>query len=168
MKRLTWLIGPPGAGKSTFAKHGSHGFSRVVEFNRLLFPIVKGTGITDGILSANHQLVKLIRDLELRPENIAEKPVLVVAGILNADVLFPVSDLEEVWLILPEKQLWKKQFEMRPSDSGEANEYFENYKDFPWSEKWYDEYSTWTQKDFPVKKIEIEHDVSFLGRRHYD
>ena len=168
MKRLTWLIGPPGAGKSTFAKQGSHGFSRVVEFNRLLFPLIRNTKITTGILTANHQLLKLIRDLELRPENMEEKPLLVVAGILDADFLFPISDNEEVWLILPEKQVWKKQFEMRPSDSCEGKDYYEAYTDFSKSEKWYNDYATWIQKGLPVKKIETMHNSLLLGKRHYD
>lgn len=168
MKRITWLIGPPGAGKSTFAKHGSHRYDRIIEFNEILFSIIKNTCINQGILSANNQLVKLIRDIELRPENISEKPVLVVAGILNAEVLYPVSHLEDVWLILPEKQLWKKQFEMRPVDSDSAKLYYENYNDFSWSERWYDEFATWTEKSLPLKKLEIKHDISLLGRRHYE
>ncbi len=168
MKRLTWLIGPPGVGKSTFAKTGAHGFSRVVEFNTILFPLIKQTGFTAGILTANHDLVKLVRHLELRSENISADPLLVVAGILSEDFLFPLSEHEEVWLILPERNTWKMQFSMRPPDFDDGKKYFENYTDFAWSEKWYDEYATWVQKGFQVKRIEIEHDISLLGRRHYD
>ena len=168
MKRLVWLVGPPGAGKSTFIKKVNHGYSRVAEFNSILFPLLKNTKINSGVKTANNQLVQLIRELELRAENIEENPLLVVAGIVNSEILFPLSSHEEVWLLLPIKDNWKRQFELRPIDPDYSKEYFENYDDYSTSEKAYDTFRLWLEVGLPIKQIEFTYDISLLGKRHYD
>lgn len=167
MKRITWLVGPPGAGKSTFASNNLHGFNRVAELNRMMFPILKNTHINKGILTANNQLVQLIRKLELRKENMAEQPLLIVAGIISSEILFPLSQNEEVWLLLPKMENWKRQFEMRPLDNDNSKDYFENYSDYAFSEKAYYEFASWKDRGFPLKLVDFSHDISLLGKRHY-
>lgn len=168
MKRITWLVGPPGSGKSTFAQHAQHGYTRVVEFNRMLFPLVAGTSINSGILAANHRLVQLIREVELRSENLAESPVMVVAGLVDRSVLFPVSELEEVWLLLPPREQWLHQFRNRPLDSNLSGSYAESYSDLAYSEQWYAEFETWEGLGLPIRKIDIQYQEGLIGRRHYD
>ncbi|HRI71897.1 MAG TPA: hypothetical protein PK156_47015, partial [Polyangium sp.] len=132
MKRLTWLVGPPGSGKSTWA-NALRSQHRVVEFNEMLAPLVMPARIRKGVLTANAALVNLVRNLELHPENRSLPPPLVVAGLVPEDALFPISEDEEVLLLLPERSRWEKQLHNRPIGSGSLRQ----YDDFPYAAQWY-------------------------------
>ena len=146
--RLTWLVGPPGAGKSTFAAVANHGFDRVVELTEILAPLVEPVGIQKGVLSANQRLVELIRELELRDENRALAPLLVVAGIVPRACVLPVREDEAVWLLLPDRERWERQFDERPA----GEKLRPQYKDRVYAERWYDEFCSW-EHDANVRRV---------------
>lgn len=159
MKRLTWLVGPPGSGKSTFARRQRE-WSRSVELTAMLGPLVNEHRIRKGVLAANGQLVAVIRGIELRPENVSLPPLLVVAGLLPEEALFPVADDEEVLLMLPDRERWERQLRARPADGGSSRQ----YDDVAYSALWYERFEGWIRVGRPVRRVETAFEAELLGR----
>lgn len=160
MKRLTWLVGPPGSGKSTWV-NAQRPHRRVVELNELLAPLVNPARLRKGILRANGALVRLLRDLELHPENRGLPPLLIVGGLVPEDVLFPLGADEEVLLLLPERERWEEQLRRRPTDAAGSHA----YDDYAYARQWYDRFTTWPEQGFPFTRLEIPYRPELLGRR---
>lgn len=159
MRRLTWLVGPPGAGKSTYARNVSGGV-RVVEFTAMLGPLVDPLRVRRGVLTANAHLVAAVRAVELHPDNAALPPILVVAGLVSEDALFPLSAVEEVVLLLPERARWEAQLQARPARGGSSAQ----YDDLAYSQQWYGRFEEWVERGLPLRRAEIPFDASLLGR----
>lgn len=159
MKRITWLVGPPGAGKSTFARRQRE-FSRVVELNAMLGPLVDPLRLRKGVLSANGALVRAVRHVELHPENAAAPSLLVVAGLVPEDALFPVTAVEEVLLLLPERARWERQLHSRPPGGGTSGQ----YDDYAYSALWYERFQEWISRGLPLTRIETPFDESLVGQ----
>lgn len=159
MKRLTWLVGPPGAGKSTYVeRHTDRPYA--VEFTSMLGPLVDSRRIRKGVLQANAALVQAVRSVELHPENAAGPPVLVVAGLVPESALFPLSDDEEVLLLLPPREQWRLQLRRRPSAGTRSRE----YDDYAYSETWYDRFEDWVARELPVRRLSVPFDANLIGR----
>jgi hypothetical protein len=158
MKRLTWLVGPPGSGKSTWA-NGLRGQRRVVELTEMLGPLVDPVRMRKGILRANGALVQIVRDLELHPDNRPLPPLLVVAGIAPEDALFPIRDDEEVLLLLPQRDRWQAQLRQRPASGGSSGQ----YDDYAYAEQWYDRFASWPARGLPATRIEVPFNAGLLG-----
>ncbi|UQA58609.1 ATP-binding protein [Polyangium aurulentum] len=159
MKRLTWLVGPPGSGKSTWA-NGLRAQCRVVEFTEMLGPLVNSARIRKGVLRANGALVRLVRELELHPENLGLPPVLVVAGLVPEDALFPLGEHEEALLLLPPRERWEEQLRRRPTGGGSSGQ----YDDYEYAEQWYGRFSAWQARGFPCTRLELPHQPGLLGK----
>jgi hypothetical protein len=157
--RLTWLVGPPGAGKSTFAWR-QRDFARSVELTAMLGPLVDPLRIRKGLLTANGKLVEAIRAIELHPDNAALPPLLVVAGLVPEDCLFPLRPREQVWLLLPDRANWELQLRSRPADAGPSQQ----YDDFEYAAIWYDRFRDWQARDLPIRQIDVEFEPSLIGR----
>ena len=159
MKRLTWLVGPPGSGKSTWA-NGLRCQTRVVELTDMLGPLVNPVRMRKGVLRANAALVRLVRELELHPENRALPPLLVVAGIVPEEALFPLGDDEAVLLLLPPRERWEEQLRRRPTDGGSSGQ----YDDYAYAAEWYDRFSLWPARGLACTLLDLPFDPELLGR----
>jgi energy-coupling factor transporter ATP-binding protein EcfA2 len=170
VKRLTWLIGPPGAGKSTFAWHLQKSFSRIVEFDQMLGPLIKPHQITKGIKRANDHLIQVVRQIELIPENLKLPPLLAVAGVINPDQLLPLSPHEEIWAISIPKERWFGQLKRRPTQNGDLrrSQADGGYLDFDFAEKAYDQLAIWVVTHPETKIIETQFESDWLGKTHHE
>jgi hypothetical protein len=160
MKRLTWLVGPPGAGKTTWAKTQASPSHRIVELDAMLAPILEPSGIHQGVLHANGQLVQLIRELELRPENFQRPPLLVVAGLVPEEALFAGGPHEEIWLLLPPRERWERQLHERPQHHGSRH----YYSDYVYAAKWYERFERWPDSGRNVVQIATPYYPELLGK----
>lgn len=159
MRRLTWLLGPPGAGKTTFAL-GQREIPRTVELNAMLEPLVDDLPLRKGVLSANGCLVQAVRHVELHPDHANQPALLVVAGLVAEDALFPLGPFEEVLLLLPERARWERQLHARPVGSGPAAQ----YDDYAYAALWYARFEDWIARGLPVRRIDVSFDERLIGR----
>ncbi|MDP3151454.1 MAG: hypothetical protein Q8N23_02210 [Archangium sp.] len=155
MKRLTWLVGPPAAGKTTWVKTLD---CAVVEFNEMLAPLIEPQRLRKGVLSANGHLVGAVRAVLLHAENVALPPTLVVAGMVAETILFPVSEDEDVWLLLPERARWERQLLARPVNGGATGQ----YDDYEYARLWYERFSSWPGR-LPVVTIDAPYRQELIG-----
>jgi hypothetical protein len=159
MKRISWLVGPPGSGKSTWA-NAQRARGRVVELTDMLAPLINPPRVRKGVLHAKGALVRLVRDLELHPENRALPPLLVVVGLAPEDALFPVGEDEEVLLLLPPRERWMEQLHRRPVGAGA----WAQYDDYAYAEQWYDRFTSWVSRGLPCARLDLPYQPELLGQ----
>jgi hypothetical protein len=153
MKRLTWVVGPPAAGKSTWAAGLLAGPQppRVLELADMLHPLVDPSRPRKGMLQAKGLLMQAIRRVELDPDNGGLPPLVVLTALVVEEQLFPLSADEQVLLLLPPREQWERQFlgrahghapGSRPMSLQEARE-------------WYERYLAWGDKGLPYSPLHV-------------
>ena len=110
--RVAWLLGAPGAGKTTFAcvlmdlAKDWHCFSLA----DLLAPL-PGGGTGRGVATAKRHLVEAIRAIGRH----SDRRMLVMATDLAPDGLLPLHPGESITLLQPDRERWLCQLRLRPA-----------------------------------------------------
>jgi hypothetical protein len=133
---------------------------QVVEFDDMLGPLVHPGRLRRGVLRANALLVSAVRGIALDPANALPHPLLVVAGIVPEDALFPVGSSEDVWLLLPERERWERQLLGRPVTGGPHGQ----YDDYEYSRRWYEAFLSWPERHPGLRVLDVPYDPTLLGK----
>ncbi|RKH35029.1 hypothetical protein D7Y13_00960 [Corallococcus praedator] len=76
----------------------------------MLHPLVDPTKPRQGMMQAKSLVIQAIRRVELDPANDGLPPLVVIMAMVEEKSLFPLSQDEEVLLLLPPKDVWERQF----------------------------------------------------------
>lgn len=154
--RLIWLVGPPGAGKTTFVRNQGIPY---VEFDHMLRPLIAPWNLERGVLHAHGHLVKVIRSICLQPKSPLPNELIVVAGTVKEPDLFPLQEGEEVWLLLPDHNRWLSQLSNRPK----MFDGIPQYSELEYANEMYDYFRSWENRS-RMKKIDTKYNVELVGR----
>jgi hypothetical protein len=151
LKRLTWMVGPPAAGKSTWAAslREQAVAPRCLELAEMLHPLVDPSRPRKGMMRAKGLLIRAIREVELEPSNDGLPPLIVIAALVGEAELFPLSPGEEVLLLLPPREQWERQFLQRTGEPSPGSRPMALDE----ARRWYDHYLRWTEKHLPVTVV---------------
>ena len=116
--RIIWIVGPPGAGKSTWLRALGAASSKVrcVELGRSIQALVESTGMRPGGLQALGHAARAVRDLARRDQG----HTYIVATTGVPDWALPDSDDESLFLLIPERSRIARQRTARPARTAPA------------------------------------------------
>lgn len=115
--KLLWLLGPPGAGKTTWAKQQAQRVAglRVVELGQFLTPFQLLNQGRPGMRQAKGALMEAMRALAHAP-NAPERLMVIAVDVPEAS-LWPTRPNERVLFIRPAPGRWQRQLLARPPRS---------------------------------------------------
>lgn len=154
--RLIWLVGPPGAGKTTFVRNQT---IPSVEFDHMLQPLIAPWNLERGVLQAHGHLIKAIRSICLQPKSPLPNELIVVAGTVKESDLFPLEEGEEVWLMLPNSKRWFRQLSNRP----EIFNGIPQHSNLDYATEMYDYFQSWVNR-LEIEVVDTNYNSELIGR----
>ncbi|MBK7536002.1 MAG: glycosyltransferase [Myxococcales bacterium] len=107
--QLVWVLGPPGAGKTTWVTRCMRGRDRVFEFGEAM-PWLDGADL--GVRTAKRHISAAIRATESqRPEG--DRRLFVTTSYFGPEDLGPPQSFEHIVAIVPSEARWRAQLEKR-------------------------------------------------------
>jgi hypothetical protein len=124
----------------------------------MLQPLTAPWNLERGVLHANGHLIKAVRAICKQPKSPLPEELIVVAGCVKEEDLFPLDDEEEVWLLLPESKRWVRQLSNRP----EVFEGIPQHSNIQFATEMYDIYRDWSNR-LDLNLVETEYNPSLIG-----
>lgn len=119
--RLVWVLGPPGAGKTTWSMGRAGERDRVMDFSEVM-PWLDGADL--GVRTAKRHLASAIRAVECqRPEG--ARRLFVSTAYFDPEDLGPAAPFEHIVCVVPSAERWGDQLARRDGqvDPRHASEY---------------------------------------------
>jgi hypothetical protein len=124
----------------------------------MLQPLTAPWNLERGVLHANGHLIKAIRSICQQPKSPLPDELIVVAGCVKEEDLYPLDDGEEVWLMLPDSKRWARQLSNRP----EEFEGIPLHSNMEFATEMYDVYLDWSSR-LELKLVKTEYNPSLIG-----
>jgi hypothetical protein len=105
LPRLTWLLGPPGAGKTTWATRHARGADRVMDFTEAMIWL---DGADLGVRRAKRHLAEAIRVTEANRGE-GERRLFVTPAYFSPEDLGPLASFEHLICVVPAEPRWERQ-----------------------------------------------------------
>lgn len=102
---LVWVLGPPGAGKTTWATGHAGDADRVMDFTEVM-PWLDGADL--GVRTANRHLASAIRAVE-RQRQEGRRRLFVTPAYFDPEDLGPIQFFEHIVCIVPSAERWRDQ-----------------------------------------------------------
>lgn len=103
--RLVWVLGPPGAGKTTWATRCARGLDRVLDFVDAM-PWLDGADL--GVRTAKRHLAAAIRATESQRLE-GDRRLFVTPAYFGPEDLGPPQDFEHIVSLVPSAERWRAQ-----------------------------------------------------------
>jgi hypothetical protein len=103
--RLVWVMGPPGAGKTTWATRCARGRDRVLDFTDVM-PWIDGADL--GVRTAKRHVAAAFRVVE-RQRGAHDRRLFVTPAYFDPEDLGPPRAFEHIVAIVPEADRWRAQ-----------------------------------------------------------